>query len=137
MRARSAGLTLVVAFLGVLSMAPTPGDVGGCGTDATYLDKTAFGEARKEQDCARCTACGIANERCTRACDPSTAPDVVLPALCRPFFHDGVVCLRALDAASCDAFRGYVDDVAPSLPSECAFCRGPEPSPSFDDGGTP
>jgi hypothetical protein len=46
------------------------------------------------------------------------------PEGCAPLVHDGEVCLRALHFASCDAYRGYVDDAAPTVPTECDFCPG-------------
>jgi hypothetical protein len=36
--------------------------------------------------------------------------------------HDGEVCLRALEVAACDDYALFMDDVAPSLPTECNFC---------------
>lgn len=134
---------LVVVVLGALCMAPTVGDVGGCGRQATDLDPQDWARARKEEDCDRCTACGIANDRCKRACDPKQPPETELPATCKPLLHDGEVCLRALQAASCAKFATYVDDLAPATPTECEFCRTapPEaPPPSFgatDAGGDP
>lgn len=129
----------VIALLAALCMAPTAGDVGGCGREATELDVDDFARARKEEDCERCRACSIDNARCARACDPAKPPDIGLPATCKPLRHDGEVCLRALHAASCETFATYVDDVAPATPSECEFCRvAPEaPPPSFatDAGG--
>lgn len=130
------GLSLVVAVLGMLLMAPTVGDVGGCGTDAQLLDRDRYSAARKREDCDRCRDCGVETQRCVRACDPTIPPEVVLPATCRPLLHDGEVCLRALAAASCDSFASYVDDVAPTSPSECEFCRVTEsPSGTFQDAG--
>lgn len=131
------GLRLAVGVLAVLSMAPTAGDVGGCGTTAKALDRGVYGEARKDLDCQRCEECGVANARCARACDPKSAPEIVLPVTCRPLYRDGEVCLRAIAAASCDTFETYVDEVAPAVPSECDFCKVPPeaPPPSFGDAG--
>lgn len=130
-------LVVGVVLAAVLSIAATPGDVGGCGKTATLLDRDRFGAARKSQDCERCEECGIATERCARACDPTKPPDIVLPVTCRPLFQDGIVCLHALDSASCSKYETYVADDAPAVPSECAFCRvSPEPPvPGFADGG--
>ncbi len=119
----ASGAKLVVAVLGVLLLAPTSGDIGGCGDEARELDGQTYGEARKEQDCKRCAECGVATARCGRACDGSFPPDILLPATCRPLYHDGRVCLRAIEAASCATFATYVDDVAPAVPSECDFCQ--------------
>jgi hypothetical protein len=114
------GIALV---LGVLCLAPTAGDIGGCGTEVTALDPVAFAAARKDEDCARCRECGLGAPRCQRACDPVRPPETSLPTTCRPIAHDGDVCLRALRAASCEAYATYVDEVAPAIPSECEFCK--------------
>ena len=128
---------VVVVFLGLLCMAPTAGDIGGCGKEATDLDAEDYAQARKSEDCDRCRECGLHTERCQRACDPAKAPDIFLPATCKPVRHDGEVCLRALDTVSCEKYATYVDDNAPATPSECDFCRiKPEPPPpAFVDGG--
>jgi hypothetical protein len=107
----------------VFVAAPTPGDVGGCGATATPLNEGAFARGRKTVDCRRCTSCGLATERCKRACDPSAPSDVAFPSTCHPLFHDGEVCLDALLAASCSDYASYVDDVAPATPTECDFCQ--------------
>ena len=110
------------------------------------LDTTAYVLARKDQDCERCRECGIGSQRCVRACTPAAAPDTNVPGTCRPLRHDGEVCLRALAAASCDDYAGYVADFAPATPTECQFCKevpqGGVPALVFDaggpaDGGTP
>ena len=137
---------LVVAFLGLLCAAPTVGDVGGCGRTVSDLDTTRFANARKLEDCERCNACGLSTQTCVHACDPKQPSNVFIPQTCRPLFHDGEVCLRALQAASCTDYAAFVDDVAPTNPSECEFCRvAPAPSetggfgdaapPSMDGGG--
>ncbi len=127
----------VVVVLGALSMAPTAGDVGGCGQEATLLDVSIFTSARKQEDCDRCQECGITSARCTSACDPKAAPVAAIPQTCQPLQHDGEVCLRALGAASCADYSNYVSD-DPSLPLECQFCREGVQAPvtgSFADGG--
>jgi hypothetical protein len=133
--------SIVIALLGVLLMAPTVGDTGGCGRTATDLDRDRYANARKRQDCERCQECGVETARCLRACDPTQLPEIALPQTCQPLYHDGEVCLRALAAASCDTFASYVDDEAALTPSECEFCivPPPEPPPStiFQDGGSP
>jgi hypothetical protein len=135
------GRVLVVAILGVLSMAPTVGDVGGCGREATELDASVFAQTKKSLDCKRCSACDLATARCQGACDPKVAPETVLPATCRPLLHDGEVCIRALNAASCGDYASYMDDERPTVPSECDFCRVPPPptttAPAFGEGGAP
>ena len=134
-------MTVVVAALGVMLMAPTVGDTGGCGRTVTELDRDRYANARKLEDCERCQECGLDTARCQRACDPKQLPEIALPITCRPLFHDGEVCLRALGAASCDTYATYVDDDAPSTPSECDFCLVPPPPPvmappAFGDSGT-
>jgi hypothetical protein len=120
----------VAAIVAVLfCAAPTVGDVGGCGRTATPLDEGRFARGRKSADCRRCRECGVATDRCARACDAARPPDVAFPSTCHPVFHDGEVCLNALLAASCSDFATYVSDEAPATPSECDFCRVPE------DGG--
>jgi hypothetical protein len=139
-RQRTRGLALAVAVLGALVMAPTVGDTGGCGRTATELERDRYENGRKLQDCERCQECGLATARCERACDPKELPEILLPATCRPLLHDGEVCLRALAAASCSTFASYVDDDAPTTPSECEFCRVAPvaPPPAFaPDGGAP
>jgi hypothetical protein len=128
---------LVVVFLAALCMAPTAGDIGGCGKQAVDLDPDDYAFARKNEDCKRCRECGTASARCVRACDPAKVPDVQLPPTCKPVFHDGEVCLRAIGAVSCEKFATYVDDVAPATPGECDFCKlkSEPPPPAFVDGG--
>lgn len=130
-------VSLVIALLGLLLMAPTVGDTGGCGRTATELDHDRYANARKLEDCQRCQECGLDTARCLRACDPRALPEIALPPTCRPLYHDGEVCLRAVDAASCGTFATYVDDASPANPTECDFCRVPLPTPppAFDDGG--
>jgi hypothetical protein len=124
---------LVLAVLGLLCAAPTAGDIGGCGTEASSLDTGVFTSARKDLDCRRCAECEIPTARCKSACDRSRPPETQIPKTCQPLLHDGEVCLRKLEAVSCDAFATYVSDVAPSTPSECEFCKLPSasPAPSF------
>lgn len=112
-----------IILLGLLCSAPTAGDVGGCGAEITALDPEDFALARKEQDCARCRECALATPRCARACDPAKPPETQVPTTCHPVRHDGEVCLRALQAASCEAYASYVDESAPATPSECEFCK--------------
>jgi hypothetical protein len=118
------------ADLGVLAIAtllfvaaPTVGDVGGCGRTASDLDPALFARARKVIDCSRCGECGFASDHCARACDTSKQSDVVFPPTCHPLLHDGEACIRALKAAPCGDYGSYVDDLSPSVPSECDFCH--------------
>ena len=116
-------LASVAVLALVFGAAPTVGDIGACGRTAMDLDEPSFAADRKTLDCERCTECGLATQRCTRACDPTLPSDIVIPATCHPVQHDGEVCLHALSAASCSDYASYVSDVAPATPSECDFCR--------------
>jgi hypothetical protein len=120
-------LGLSLALL-VFCAAPTPGDIGGCGQRPDLLDPGAFFASKKLVDCSRCEDCGLATDSCLRACDEDSPTATAFPADCFPLVHDGEVCLRALRHASCDDYAGYVDDAAPSAPSECNFCP-PEKGP--------
>ncbi len=117
-------VVLLVALAAlVFGAGPTVGDIGSCGQAADDLDGPRFFGAQRETTCAHCRACSLT----TRACDDACAGrgPVLLPAGCRPIVHDGEVCLRALDAASCDDFSAFVRDAAPTAPSECQFCPVP------------
>lgn len=110
--------------------APTAGDIGSCGQAPDEVDPTKFFTAKELLDCEKCRACGILTDACIRACEP--ALDISeFPASCYPLVHDGEVCLNALRAADCSSYDRYMDDVAPTLPTECNFC------PPCDDGGLP
>ncbi len=113
---------LAASILALLSMAPTPGDVGGCGQEATLMDAPTFFSNKKATDCERCDDCGLGSDACADACDPSVPFETEFPQGCLPLVHDGEVCLRALRYASCDDYRGFMSDVTPSVPSECNFC---------------
>jgi hypothetical protein len=116
-----------IAFL----MAPTPGDTGGCGATAESLDVGQFGAARKNMDCKRCTSCDIGSARCQKACDATIVSDVSFPDTCKPLREDGLICLRALNAAPCDDYARFMDDRVPQVPTECQFCRqGAAPAPT-------
>lgn len=128
MTVRRRELVLAGVLAVVFGAAPTVGDIGSCGQAATDLDVRSFAAARKQLDCQRCTECGLTTreptaQRCGAACDPTAASDVAFPATCHPLAHDGDVCLRALGAASCADYAAFVDDVAPTVPSECDFCH--------------
>ena len=120
-RRREIALTALVAA--VFGAGPTVGDIGSCGSVAQDLDEASFGKARKALDCDRCSECGLATQTCKSACDPSSPSTVAWPMTCHPLEHDGEVCLRALQAASCTAYARFVDDVAPTVPTECDFCH--------------
>ena len=121
--ARPFAVAATCALALALGTGATPGDVGGCGARASDLDVALFAKQRKDVDCARCRDCGLSTARCGRACDAAAASDVALPATCHPLAHDGDVCIRALRVASCDDYASYVDDDAPSSPTECDFCH--------------
>jgi hypothetical protein len=116
-----------LAFAAVLAVvfgaAPTVGDVGACGQTASPLDEKAFVAQRKALDCQRCTECGLSTQTCASACDRTAPSSVAFPATCFPLLHDGDVCLRALEAASCQDYASFVSDDAPTVPSECDFCH--------------
>jgi len=115
-----------LAFAAVLALlfgaAPTVGDIGACGQKATPLDEAVFAAERKALDCQKCTECDLTTQTCTNACDPGKPSDVAWPDTCFPLDHDGVVCLDALEAASCKDYASFVSDVAPTTPTECQFC---------------
>jgi hypothetical protein len=106
--------------------APTPGDVGGCGQKPQELDPGVFFASKEAIDCRRCGECGIESRACSNACQaPDTYP-TTFPDRCLPLVHDGEVCLRKLQYASCSDYASYMSE-SPSVPTECNFC--PEPAP--------
>jgi hypothetical protein len=111
----------LAAVLLLVVAAPTVGDIGGCGAAPTDLDAAAFFEAKAKLDCERCSACGIQSIPCTVACDPAQTP-ASFPLGCFPIQHDGDVCLRALEASSCDVYATFVADQGATIPTECNFC---------------
>jgi hypothetical protein len=130
-----AELLVAAGVFVVLGAAPTVGDIGGCGATATDLNLTAFVQDRKNLDCQRCLDCGLYFPRpdggysdagitypaCEGACDPNGSLNY--PA-CHPLQHDGDVCLRALQAASCSDYATYMAPVGATTPTECDFCHG-------------
>ncbi len=114
-------LGLMLALL-LFCLAPTPGDIGGCGQSPDLLDPATFFASKKRIDCERCQDCGFASDYCVRACDETSPVATAFPADCFPLVHDGEVCLRALRYASCDDYAGYAADGARDAPSECNFC---------------
>ncbi len=113
---------LAAGAFALLCAAPTPGDVGGCGQEPALLDAPTFFANKKSKDCRQCQKCGLTSQACRDACDPAVPFDTEFPTDCVPLVHDGEVCLRALQYASCDDYATYMDDGAPSTPSECNFC---------------
>jgi hypothetical protein len=123
MTPRRAELAVAAVLALVFGAAPTVGDVGACGQTATALDEAAFLAQKKALDCQRCQGCGLTTQACATACDPNAASATAFPATCYPLQHDGDVCLRALQAATCDDYTSFMSDVAPTVPSECDVCR--------------
>ena len=120
-RRRELALAGVLAL--VLGAAPTVGDIGSCGRVPADLDPQGFESARKAIDCRRCSECRLTSSICPDVCDPNIPSHVGWPPTCHPIEHDGEVCLRALQAASCSDYAGFLNDVAPSVPTECDFCH--------------
>ncbi len=129
-RVRAAALVLVLMG----SLAPTAGDIGGCGQAPELLDPAKLYQAKRLLDCARCTGCGFDSQRCAQACagelEVSTFPEG-----CTPLVHDGEVCLGALRAAGCAEYEAYMVDQGAVFPSECDFC--PIDAKPTADGGAP
>ncbi len=126
-RERRAQIALaLMAF--VFCTAPTPGDLGGCGQKPQELDPGVFFGSKASIDCQRCGECGLTTKACAAACadDPASYPET-FPDRCLPLVHDGEVCLRALQYASCGDYTSYMSDSSPTVPTECNFC--PEPPP--------
>ena len=113
-------LALILATFGCLGA--VPGDVGGCGEKAVLLDAELFYSQLQEIDCQQCRRCSLLTQACRRACDDATPIATAFPKGCQPLVHDGEVCLRALEAASCRDYAEYAADVSPSAPTECDFC---------------
>jgi len=111
----------LAAMLLLIVAAPTVGDIGGCGAEPSDLDAGAFFKAKAKLDCERCAECGFVTATCMRACDPAQAP-TAFPLGCFPIQHDGDVCLRALEASSCDVYATYISDQGATIPTECNFC---------------
>jgi hypothetical protein len=120
-RRRELALCAVLAL--VFGAGPTVGDVGSCGDQATALDLKTFQEERKAVDCERCRQCGLSTQTCADACNQNAASPIAWPSTCFPLEHDGVVCIDALQAASCGDYASYVSDTAPTVPPECDFCH--------------
>lgn len=130
-------LGFAAMVLAVLSMAPTPGDIGGCGQPAEELqNQELFFRAMQAADCSACERCGFSTKSCGDACGGLKGLPPKFPDGCVPLVHDGEVCLRRLQEDSCDDYSRYIvdderGDVVPLTlrprPSECQFC--PEKGP--------
>ncbi len=120
---RRSRLIRALLALGVLAFctAPTPGDVGGCSQPARELDGPTFFATKDYFDCQHCKECQFRSALCDRACGGELSQRE-FPADCLPLVHDGEVCLRALQDASCDEYAAYVRDQNTEVPSECNFC---------------
>lgn len=112
---------LLLVVLALFTLAPTAGDIGGCGEQPVVLDARKFFDQKQLIDCQRCTECGLSSDACGRACGPF-AELAEFPAGCFPLVHDGEVCLNALVAAGCDDYASFTSDVAATAPTECNFC---------------
>ena len=121
LRRRDLALCSLLAL--VFGAGPTVGDVGACSDQASSLDLATFQAERKAIDCQRCRQCGLMTQWCVAACNPDTPSTVQWPSTCQPLEHDGVVCIDALQVASCSAYATYVSDTAPTVPTECDFCH--------------
>jgi hypothetical protein len=122
-RLRRRDLALCGLLALVFGAGPTVGDIGACGDQASLLDLATFQAERKAIDCQRCRQCGLMTQWCVAACNPDTPSPVQWPSTCQPLAHDGVVCIDALQVASCSAYATYVSDTAPTVPTECDFCH--------------
>lgn len=116
----SRALLFLLALGSLFCLAPTPGDIGGCGQTAEDLDPETFFLSQQTIQCNKCTQCRIRTPACELACSDTTVP-TEFPEGCFPLVHDGTVCLRALTRASCEDHRKFSGD-PPSVPSECNFC---------------
>jgi hypothetical protein len=116
-------LFLVIILL-LFVIAPTPGDIGGCGQEADLLDAPTFYVTKRSIDCRQCNDCGLVFTSCQDACDVYAPVPESFPVGCFPLVHDGEVCLRALTNATCGDYAKYVDDnpASRSTPTECNFC---------------
>jgi hypothetical protein len=110
----------LLAALAAFCLAPTPGDIGGCGQTARDLDPVVFFNSKQSIECSRCGECGLRTPACEIACDRVEVPEE-FPEGCFPLVHDGTVCLRALTQGSCEQHREVMSD-PPRVPSECNFC---------------
>jgi len=122
--------------LSLLAMAPTPGDIGGCGQPVEDLDPELFYRTLEAGDCAACRRCGFGTKSCELACATEKGLSPKFAEGCAPLAHDGEVCLRRLQNESCDDYRPYMADgddgqaielASRPRPTECQFCppRGP------------
>ena len=121
----------------LMCLAPTPGDIGGCGQAAELLGARQFFQKKRELDCRACTKCGVESRLCDGACDAEAEPDTEFAHACFPLVHDGEVCLRALRYSSCAEYETYLQDEQPQTPTECNFCPPKDPSQLDEPDETP
>jgi hypothetical protein len=114
-------VTRLAALLLFVVAAPVVGDIGSCGEPPADLDAAAFFRAKADVDCARCDECNFTTAACTRACDRTGSP-AAFPEGCFPLVQDGEVCLRSLQASSCEIYTSFVADEGATIPTECNFC---------------
>ncbi|MBM4359396.1 MAG: hypothetical protein FJ096_14935 [Deltaproteobacteria bacterium] len=118
--ARKGARNLVLAALLFTIAAPTAGDIGGCGQEIVDLDPEAFFFEKATIDCQKCIRCDHVTQACERAC--AGEYPLEFDEGCFPLVHDGEACLNALRAIACEDYGGVIDDVAPTIPTECNFC---------------
>lgn len=120
-------MKLLLGFIALaFCAAPVPGDVGGCGQTAQPLDPQIFFSSLQDAECKQCRECGVGSAACGRACGAALVQSE-FPKDCEPLVHDGEVCLRAVEHASCSNVREYMSDGSPSIPTECNFCPAEGP----------
>ncbi len=122
-RIRRRDLAVCAVLALVFGAGPTVGDIGSCSNQASSLSLSVFQAERKAVDCDRCRQCGLTTMWCAAACNPDAPSPIDWPSTCQPLEEDGVVCIDALQAASCGAYASYVSDTAPTVPTECDFCH--------------
>lgn len=113
-------IPLIALALLVLA-GPTVGDVGSCGQEVAELDPEKFFIEKDFIDCNKCSECAFITRLCDAACDRELE-STTFDEDCFPLVHDGEVCLNALRTASCEEYSGFIDDTAPTVPTECNFC---------------
>ncbi|MEY2932922.1 MAG: hypothetical protein RL033_3671 [Pseudomonadota bacterium] len=116
---------LALAALTAFCLAPTPGDIGGCGQTARDLDPSVFFNSKRSVECSRCRECSLRTPACELACEEGDVPEE-FPDGCFPLVHDGTVCLRRLTQGSCEEHAKVMAE-PPRVPSECNFCPALEP----------
>lgn len=114
-------LRLLLAALAIFCLAPTPGDIGGCGQTARDLDPDVFFTSKRAVECRRCRECSLRTPACELSCEEGVELPAEFPDGCFPLVHDGTVCLRRLTQSSCEDHAKVMGE-PPRVPSECNFC---------------